>query len=267
MNPYEVLQDREGARPDEVRAAYLRLAAQWNPENFPAEQRLQVALRRRELAEALTMLQYQERGSGLPPAPATPAPPTPPAPPASAAPMVPTLDDFDLPEPGSVQAIELESSMPHDPILDSGPQDPLSKAKRLFEAGRLEAAAEQAQAAADAEPDKPAPYLLLAQILEAKGGDHRALVAALERCLALDKRDVESAIKLAQTYQAHGMHTRATRYWEMAYNINPNHPYFQKPAEKASVKEKALETAADLKGSVQGLLEGAKGMFKFGGKG
>lgn len=267
MNPYEVLQVREGAGSDEIRAAYQRLAAQWNPENFPAEQRLQVALRRRELAEALTMLQYQERGAGLPPAPPAPSPvPAPPAT-AAAAPTAPTLDDFNLPDPGSVLAIELESAMPRDPILDSGPQDPMSKAKRLFEAGRLEAAAEQAQAAADADPDKPAPYVLLSQILEAKGGDHRALVAALERCLALDKRDVESAIKLAQTYQAHGMHTRATRYWEMAYNINPNHPYFQKPAERTSVKEKALETASDLKGSVQGLLEGAKGMFKFGGKG
>lgn len=255
MNPYEVLQVREGATSDEVRAAYQRLAAHWNPENFPAEQRLQVALRRRELAEALTLLQYQER---------PPAPPAAPAPPARS---VPTLDDFNLPDPGASLAIELEATKPHDPILDSGPADPLSRAKRLLEAERLDEALAQVLLAIEENPDKHEHHVLHARILEAKGGDHRNLVAVLERCLALDKRDIESAIKLAQTYQAHGMHTRATKYWETAYNINPEHPHFQKTGEKTSVKDKALETASDLKGSVAGLFEGAKGMFKFGGKG
>lgn len=256
MNPYEILQIQEGASPEEVRAAYQRLAAHWNPENFPAEQRLQVALRRRELAEALTMLQYQER----PPAQTPPAPPSP-------LQAAPTLDDFALPDPDSALPLELAPAAPRDGVLDSGPQDPLSRAKRLLASERLDEALAQIQLALEENQDKHEHHLVHARILEAKGGDHRSLVAALERCLALDRRDIESAIKLAQTYQAHGMHTRATRYWEMAYHINPEHPHFQKPAEKASVKEKALETAADLKGSVQGIFEGAKGLFKLGGKG
>jgi tetratricopeptide (TPR) repeat protein len=238
VNPYEILQVQPGASADEIKSAYHRLSAQWHPDNFTGAERLQAALRVRELAEAFTMLKDVEPGAG-------------------------TRSGTQYPDPGGpAHSIQLQSAAEVDAAMGQGPDDPFSKAKHCFETGRLDAALEQIQAALLINPDKHDHHSLHAKILQAKGGDHRALVAALEQCLALDKKDFDSAIMLAQTYQNHGMHTRATRYWEWAYNLNPDHPFFVK--EKTGAKEKVLETAQDLTGSLHGMLEGAKGLFKFG---
>lgn len=237
MNPYEILQVPRSASADEIRAAYQRLSAEWHPDNHAGAERLQAALRVRELAEAYTMLKDVESGAG-------------------------THSGTQFPEPGPSPSIQLQSAAELDAAVGRGPQDPFSRAKYHFEAGRLEAALEQVQEALRINPDKHENHALHAKILDALGTDHRGLVGALEQCLALDKKDFDSAFRLAQVYQERGMHTRATRYWEWAYALNPQHPYFAQ--EKTGAKDKVLETAQDITGSLHGMLEGAKGLFKFG---
>lgn len=62
-----------------------------------------------------------------------------------------------------------------------------------------------------------------------------------------------------------GMHTRASRYWEWAYNLDPKHPYFQQENQEA--EGKALETVGDIGGSIKGLFEDTKGLLgRFGKK-
>ena len=68
MNPYEVLQIKPEASAEEIMSAYLRLAQQWHPDRFTGAEKLEAAMRYRELAEAFTRLKGTGRSQAEAPA-------------------------------------------------------------------------------------------------------------------------------------------------------------------------------------------------------
>jgi tetratricopeptide (TPR) repeat protein len=172
------------------------------------------------------------------------------------------------PEPTSQAAATVPPSL--DPrttgkiALDTNPapssvQDWFNKAKILFDTKCYQEALGFIQYALKMEAEKYDYHALHAKILEAIGTDKRGMVGALEHCLRLNNKDADSAIKLAETYQGLGMYSRATRYWEWAANLAPDHPYFLK--QKASTKERAQETAEGIGGQFRLWVDQAKGAF------
>lgn len=235
MNPYEILEVRPGANADEVKAAYHRLAKQWHPDRFTGEQKVQAEQKFRQLTEAFNMLKTV-------------------VPKATEAAPKPTAPATSVPAPASPMAtgsIALDTT----PAV-STVQDWFNKAKAAFENKRHPEALGYIEYALKLEAEKYDYHALHAKILDAIGQDRRALVGALENCLRLNNKDADSAIKLAETYQGIGMYARATRYWEWAANLAPDHPYFVK--QKASAKERAQETAEGIGGQFRMWVDQAK---------
>ena len=247
MNPYEILELQPGASIVEIRAAYDRLAKQWHPDKFPEEKRGEGMQRFRQLADAFKML--KDGGAAVKEGPAPAEPAKPPAP-----------------------SIALNTSPTAYLGEPQGGQDWFARAKSAFTNGKNEQAQHDIEEAIRLDAETYEYHALHAKILDAIGGDKRALVQSLEHCLRLDKKDADSAIRTAEIYQEMGMYTRATRYWEWARNLAPNHDYFKRQEAEASaatgVKGKALEAVEGISGSVRGMFEEAKGLFgKFGKKG
>lgn len=280
MNPYEVLQIKPEASAQEIMAAYLRLAQHWHPDRYTGSEKLDAAMHYRELAEAFTRL----KGVGKPqgPAPQAPTrvpsalitpiantPPTPqialqsPMPMIELSPLVPASATTAAPFESQKIRIQTEAE-----IADAAPRSELSlfaKAKSAFENGQHQSALESITEVIRLDPDTYENYMLQVKILDAMEGEKRALVQALEHCLRLNKKDTDAAIHIAQIYQAMGMQTRATRYWEWAHNLDPKHPYFEQ--QETGAKGKLLDTADDIKGSINSLMADAKGIFgRFGKK-
>jgi tetratricopeptide (TPR) repeat protein len=262
MNPYDVLQIKPEASAEEIMAAYLRLAQQWHPDRFTGPEKLEAAMRYRELAEAFTKL----KGVGRPAAPAPAVAPIPmhnPAPSIELSPALASSPPASAPYESQKIRIQTESE-----IADSTPRSEQTlyvKAKSALEKGNHQVALDSITEAIRMDTEDYENYMLQVKILDAMNGDKRLLVAALEHCLRLNKKDADSAIHLAQIYQTMGMQTRATRYWEWAYNLAPKHPFFEQ--QETGAKGKLLETAGDIKGSIHGFMEDAKGLFgRFGKK-
>lgn len=262
MNPYEVLQIKPEATAEEIMAAYLRLAQHWHPDRFTGPEKLEAAIRYRELAEAFTKLKGVGRSQAQAPAVATtplksPAPSTDPSPIVSSTAPAPT--------PFESQKIRIQTEAE---IADSAPrseQNLYARAKAAFEKGQHQIALENITEAIRLDPETYENYALQVKILDAMDGEKRTLVQALEHCLRLNKKDADSAIHIAQIYQSLGMQTRATRYWEWAYNLEPKHPFFEQ--QETGAKGKVLEAAGDIKGSINSLMADAKGLFgRFGKK-
>ena len=76
----------------------------------------------------------------------------------------------------------------------------------------------------------------MAKILDTGGGDKKALVKALESAIRINPKDVDSTIRLAEVFQTVGMYARATKLWETARNLAPNHRYFIIEQKRASAK-------------------------------
>lgn len=259
VNPYEILEVKPGATAEDVKSAYHRLAKQWHPDRFTGEQKTLAEQRFRLLTEAFNMLKnVVPRAADLPPA-ASSSGMLPPAAgttaiPASASPRA-TVPSSPVPPPVSPVAtgsIKLDTAP-----QATGVQDWFNKAKASFERKNPQEALGFIQYALKLENEKYDFHALHAKILDTLGTDKRGLVGALEQCLRLNPKDVDSAIKLAETYQGIGMYARATRYWEWAANLAPDHPYFVK--QKASAKEKAQEAAEGLGGQFRLWVDQAKG--------
>ena len=263
MNPYEVLQIRPEASAEEIMAAYLRLAQQWHPDRFTGAEKLEAAMRYRELAEAFTRLKGAGRSQADGPAIDS-------SPRHSSSPNIEISNSGAFATPASTaiesQKIRIQTEAE---IADSAPRTERTlyvKAKTDFENGQHQKALDSILEAIRQDPEMYENYALQVKILDAMEGDKRTLVQALEHCLRLDKKDADSAIHLAQIYQSMGMQTRATRYWEWAYNLAPKHPYFEQ--QETGAKNKLLDKADDIKGSLTGMMEEAKGIFgRFGKKG
>ena len=266
MNPYEVLQIKPEASAEEIMSAYLRLAQQWHPDRFTGSEKLEAAMRYRELAEAFTKLKGVGRSQSQVPTntPNATIPMQRPSPRTDSSPSITSIASTTASFDPQKIRIQTEAE-----IADSAPrsEQPLfAKAKTAFENGQHQSALDSITEAIRLDPEKYENYALQVKIMDAMDGDKRSLVQALEHCLRLDKKDADSAIHVAQVYQSMGMQTRATRYWEWAYNLAPKHPFFDQ--QETGAKGKILEKADDIKGSIHGLIEDAKGIFgRFGKKG
>ena len=250
MNPYEILNVQPGASPESIKEAYHALAKQWHPDRFTGTDRELAEKKFKQLAEAFALLKNASPGATVPGSDA-------------AVPM--QAIELDHPD-AEAYASGTAGSFAGAPPVAHGASDWYGQAKRAYESKRYEQALSFIQYAVSLDKDKYDYHQLQAKILDESEGDKRALVGALENCLRLNNRDADSAIRLAEIYQSMGMYARATRYWEWARNLRPDHPFFEK--QQSSAKDSALEAAEGISGQVRLLFDSAKGAFgKLTGKG
>jgi len=240
MNPYEVLEIAAGASPDEIKAAYHGMAKKWHPDRYTGAAKSEAEQRFRLLAEAYNMLKD------------TPAKVAPPA-----APAAPTAS------PVSPQ-IQLDHSTDTRSGTNKTAEEWFKDAKASADAKAPERALGLIQYAIRLDSEHAEFHALHARLLETTKGDKRTQVRALETALRLNPKDVDSTILLAETFQALGMHARASRLWNVVHNLAPNHPIFSpvkvsgkkgKSSEKPSLGEQWTALVANTKETVNRLLK------------
>lgn len=210
MNPFEVLGIASGASPEDIKAAYHRLAKQWHPDRFSGPEKAQAEERFRQLAEAFNMLK-----DARPEAVAAPA--------SSPAPVV---------EPAAATSAT--------PVKERTAAEWFKDAQEAFAHKDYDRSLGLAHYCIRMDEEK-APYLrLLAKSLDAKNGDKKAMVKAYESVLRMDPKDVETTIRLAEIFREVGMHARANTLWERAKSLDPQHKAFKAEARKASVPNKQV---------------------------
>ncbi len=209
MNPFEVLGIASGASPEDIKAAYHRLAKQWHPDRFSGPEKAQAEDRFRQLAEAFNMLKDTRSETVAAPAP-SPAPVAEPAVPPSA----------------STQVKERTAA------------EWFHDAQEAFAHKDYDRSLGLAHYCIRMDEEK-APYLrLLAKSLDAKNGDQKAMVKAYESVLRMDPKDVETTIRLAEIFREVGMHARANTLWERAKSLDPQHKVFKAEARKTAALTK-----------------------------
>jgi tetratricopeptide (TPR) repeat protein len=203
MNPFNVLEIPSDASPEDIKAAYHRLAKRWHPDRYTGAEKAEAETKFRELAEAFSML--KEPGKRL------------------------TLQQ-QLPksQPAAAVGKEPESAQ------ERTPEDWAALAKTAFDEGKIDQSRALIHYAIRLDGEKAQYHSLLASILEREGGDLRAVVKALETAVRLAPRDVESHIRLANHFQTLGMAARAQRHLQIAREISPNHPKLRTPSPKST---------------------------------
>ncbi len=197
MNPYEILELQSGATSEEVRAAYHRLAKQWHPDRFPSgPEKEEAEARFRRLSEAFNMLKDVARKSE----------------------PVPVRVD---PPPPADRPVETPTASP-DP-KGKGPEDWFRDAVHAREGGDSDRALALTQYALRLDAGKADFHLLLADLLEERGGDRRPIVKALETVLQLDPKHVDAMVRLSQHYRELGMQARAEGILKRAKTLSPDH--------------------------------------------
>jgi len=218
MNPYEVLEISPGASPEDIKAAYHRMAKQWHPDRFTGDAKIEAEGRFRLLAEAFNMLKDTGRREEAEPAPAQAAAPRPPA---------------------QIQLDAGADRTPANKTIDEWFQD----AKAAFDAKAYDRSLALVQYAIRLDGERAEFHALNGKLLEVTNGDKRMLVRSLETALRINPKDVDSCVLLAQTFQALGMHARASRLWSTVHNLSPNHPIFTPAVVKQPVGTKAKAEA------------------------
>lgn len=201
MNPFNLLEVSPDASPEDIKAAYHRLAKLWHPDRYTGEEKVEAEARFRELAEAFSTLKHPAKRLAL-------------------------QQQLPKAQP-EVAAAEFESAQ------ERTPGDWAAMAKTAFHEGKADQARALIHYAIRLDPEQPQYHSLLASILEREGGDLRAVVKALERAVRLAPRDVESHIRLATHFQTLGLPARAQRHQQLAQEIAPNHPKLRLPAAKS----------------------------------
>jgi curved DNA-binding protein CbpA len=220
MNPYEILEINPGASAEEIKAAYHRLAKKWHPDRFSGLEKENAEQRFRQLAEAFNMLKDAGRrediNKGLPP------PPT----------QQPSAQPTAQPQ---IQ-LQQEYAPKTIPLHERTASDWYKEASIAFDSQDYDRALGLIQYCIRMDPEKAEHQVLLAKVLDIGGGDKKALVRALENAIRLNPKDVDSTIRLAEVFQSVGMYARATKLWEVARNLAPNHRYFVIEKKKAAAK-------------------------------
>ena len=224
MNPFDVLEIPSDASPEDIKAAYHRLAKQWHPDRYAGEAKVEAEARFRELAEAFSIL--KDPGKRL-----------------AVMQQLPKTAAAASPAPGK-EAKEKDAEAPPERTAE----DWAAQAKEAFDGGRVDQAQALIQYAIRMDDRKPQYHALLATILEQSGGDLRAVVKALEAAVRLAPRDVDSHLRLATHFQTLGMVARAQRHLQTAREIAPNHPKLRQTAPRGG---KGAPGAVGQKGKVQ----------------
>ncbi|MBI1752844.1 MAG: DnaJ domain-containing protein [Acidobacteria bacterium] len=237
MNPFTVLEISPDASPEDIKAAYHRLAKRWHPDRYTGAEKAEAENRFRELAEAFSIL--KDPGKRL------------------------TLQQqLPKPQPGAVSPSEVESPQ------ERTPEDWAAMAKAAFEEGHNDQARALIHYAIRMDGEKPQYHSLLASILEKEGSDLRAVVKALETAVRLAPRDVESHIRLALHFQTLGMAARSQRHLQAAREISPNHPKLRASAPKGTKNQAAAGQKGKLPAPPPGLLDQLKDLWgRLTGKG
>ena len=218
MNPYEILEISPGSSTEDIRSAYHRLAKKWHPDRFTGVEKEEAEKRFRQLAEAFNMLKdtgKRERMNRPPVAPPDSVPET-----------------IQLQEEPIPQTV---------PLSERTAADWYEEAKKAFESREYEKALGLIQYCIRMDAEKAEHHVLFAKVLDVGGGDKKILVRALETAIRINPKDADSTIRLAEVFQAVGMYARATKLWEKARYLAPNHKYFIEEQKKASAKAKAAE--------------------------
>jgi len=200
MNPFNVLEVPPEASPEDIKAAYHRLAKRWHPDRFTGPEKEEAESRFRELAEAFSTLKDPAKRM--------------------------TLQQQLAKASAETSAQDIESPQ------ERTPEDWAAMAASAFEEGKNDQARALIHYAIRLDGEKPQYHALLASILEREGGDLRAVVKALETAVRLAPRDVESHVRLATHFQTLGMEARAQRHLQLAREIAPNHPKLRIKAAK-----------------------------------
>ena len=216
-----------GASAEDIKTAYHRLAKKWHPDRFSGVEKAEAEKRFRLLAEAFSMLRDAGRREDAAKPAAVPPPPPSPA--------------------------EMSIQLDRGPVVKTVPLHERTAADWYEEAKEAEAQGDDDKALGliqyciRMDATKAEPFVLLAKLLDrVEGGDKKALVKALENAVRLNPKDVDSTIRLAEIFQTVGMYARATRLWETARNLAPNHRHFREEQRKASAKAKAVEKAQSM---------------------
>ena len=101
-------------------------------------------------------------------------------------------------------------------------------------------------------------HALQASLLEETHGDRRMLIRALESAIRLNPGDVSCTVRLALACQALGMHSKATRLWNVVQKLAPNHPVFRSALGAGGGNERALRSG----GPLVALVASARGMVQ-----
>ncbi len=210
MNPFTILEIPSDASPEDIKAAYHRLAKRWHPDRFSGEEKVEAETRFRELAEAFSMLKDPVKRLNF---------------------------QQQAPRPAAAPTEKEPES-----ALERTPEDWAAMARTAFEEGKNDQARALIYYAIRLDEGKAAYHALLASILEKEGSDPRAVVKALEMAVKHAPEDVESQIRLAGHFQNLGMAARAQRHLKIARDLSPNHPKLRahdKLAAKAQAGAKA----------------------------
>lgn len=218
MNPYEILEISPGSSAEDIRSAYHRLAKKWHPDRFTGAEKEAAEKQFRQLAEAFNMLKDAGKREDLSRN--------------LAAPPAPTYETVQLQQEPIPQTI---------PINERTAADWYEEAKQAFESREYEKALGLIQYCIRMDAEKAEHHILFAKVLDAGGGDKKALVRALETAIRINPKDADSTIRLAEVFQAVGMHARATKLWETARYLAPNHKYFIAEQKKATTKARTAE--------------------------
>lgn len=228
MNPFEILEVSPDASPDDIRAAYHRLAKQWHPDRFQGPEKAEAEERFRLLAEAFSQLKDPLRRPSL--VPAAPRSVVPPA------------------------GRETASQPP--PAPERSAEDWIRQARQEFNGGRVDHAKGFVQYALRMDGTKADAHILMADILEAQQ-DPRGAVKSLEAAHKLRPKDPDLLIRLGDQFMLLGLQARGARLLEEARGLAPDHKRFKAPAE-GKVQGRKLATSSEEGG---GLLEQIKGVF------
>ena len=214
MNPFNVLEIPPDASPEDIKAAYHRLAKRWHPDRYTGEEKIEAESKFRELAEAFSIL--KDPGKRLT--------------------LQQQMPKTQLAHPAAAR--EPESAQ------ERTPEDWAAMAKAAFDEGKIDQSRALIHYAIRLDGEKAQYHALLASILEREGGDLRAVVKALETAVRLAPRDVESQIRLANHFLTLGMAARAQRHLQAAREISPNHPKLRVPSPKAPKGAKGVKGQA-----------------------
>lgn len=209
MNPYEILELKPGATSEEIKGAYHRLAKQWHPDRYPAGPAKEEAEARfRQLSEAFVMLKDVNRRSEVDATLVTAAP--------------------DAPQPAAA------------PMKDprtKGASDWFQDAMKAWKEQDLDRALGLVQYAIRMDGTEADFHRLLADVLEARGGDKRITVKALETVIQLAPNDVDAMLRLSEVFRGLGMSARADGLVERARALNPGHKAFKGGVSRPPVPE------------------------------
>ena len=206
MNPFEVLEIPPDASPEDIKAAYHRLAKQWHPDRFTGAEKAEAEARFRQLAEAFSTLKDPGKRLAL---------------------------QQQMPRPAAVPVAKAkEKDQEREGGQERTAEDWATMAKEAYDEGRVDQARALIHYAIRMDDTKPHYHALLATILERDGDDLRAVVKALETAVRLAPRDVDSHLRLAAHFQTLGMAVRAQRHLQTAREISPNHPKLRQPVPK-----------------------------------